>query len=204
MAYPRVAVLTPVYNGGAFLREAMASVQAQCYPNLVHFVLDNASTDSTPEIVKEFQKGKVPVTTCRNSELLPLLDNWNKCVALGSQSTDYFRVLCADDAMPDRAIEKMVALAESDAGIVVVAGLRETSTGIEDFGWDRQCNIFDGKESIRSCFLNGYGLAPPHVLYRTSALSPRPTFFDDAILSFDTEVVFFSPVAKRSEAGIYS
>ena len=40
---PTVAVVTPVYNGAKFLREAMLSVQAQTYPNLVHFVLDNAS-----------------------------------------------------------------------------------------------------------------------------------------------------------------
>ena len=45
-----VAVLTPVYNGARFLRETMECVQASDYTNMVHVILDNASTDATPEI----------------------------------------------------------------------------------------------------------------------------------------------------------
>ena len=203
-AYPRVAVLTPVYNGGAFLREAMASVQAQNYPNLIHFILNNASTDNTLEIVEEFQNAKVPIIVSSNSDLLPQVENWNKCVALGSKMTDYFRILCADDTIPDHAIEKMVALAESDAGIAVVAGLRGTSRGVEAFGWDKRYNILDGKEAIRSCFLKGYGLAPSHVLYRTSALSLRPTFFDSEISQFRHRGRFLPAITERSQAWVYS
>ncbi len=49
---PPVAVVTPVLNGEEFLAETMDSVQAQTYPNLVHIVLDNASTDATAQIVE--------------------------------------------------------------------------------------------------------------------------------------------------------
>jgi glycosyltransferase involved in cell wall biosynthesis len=191
VTYPRVAVLTPVRNGGGFLREALASVQAQTYPNIVHFVLDNASDDCTRDILKEFRDARVPVVTWRNEEVLPITANWNKCVVLGSEGTDYFRVLCADDTIPSQGIEKMVALGEADPGIVIVAGLRETAHGIEEFGWDRGRNVFAGREAIRLCFLRGHGIAPPHVLYRTSAVSRREAFFDDEILSFDTDAVFF-------------
>ena len=107
---PTVAVVTPVYNGAKFLREAMLSVQAQTYPNLVHFVLDNASTDATPDIIKEFDGGRVPVVTARNEALLPIAQNWNRCVELGSQGNDYFRVLCTDESLQPTCIEKMVAL----------------------------------------------------------------------------------------------
>ena len=79
---PLVAVLTPVYNGAKYLAETMACVQAQTYPNLVHIVLDNASTDATPEIISRYLNLRVPVVTKRNSTLLPQRENYNATVAL--------------------------------------------------------------------------------------------------------------------------
>ena len=64
---PLVAILTPVYNWASFLAETMACVQAQTYPNLVHIVLDNASTDATPEIINRYSGGRVPILTTAQS-----------------------------------------------------------------------------------------------------------------------------------------
>ena len=63
---PLVAIVTPVYNGEQYLAEAMESVQAQTYPNLVHVILDNASTDRTAEIIESFRGRKVPLLVGRN------------------------------------------------------------------------------------------------------------------------------------------
>ncbi len=48
-----MSVVTPVYNGEEFILDAMKSVRSQAYP-LEHIVVDDGSTDSTPEIVKAF------------------------------------------------------------------------------------------------------------------------------------------------------
>jgi glycosyltransferase involved in cell wall biosynthesis len=191
---PTVAVVTPVYNGAKFLREAMLSVQAQTYPNLVHFVLDNASTDATPDIIKEFDGGRVPVVTARNEALLPIAQNWNRCVELGSQGNDYFRVLCTDESLQPTCIEKMVALAETDPLLSVVGCNHSTTFGLEDLHWDRTRAIFSGSEAARSCLVGECGLATSHLLYRTSVLSLRRKFFEeDASFNFhfDTEAAFF-------------
>lgn len=200
-AFPKVAVVTPVYNGSEFLREAMLSVQAQTYPNLVHFVLNNASTDATPDIIDEFRDARVPVTVVRNDNTLPLGDNWNRAVALGSKGSDYFRILCADDTIPNDGVSKMVALAEADPGISVVASLRETAKGVEEFGWDRTRSVFGGREAVRACFLDGNGLAPPHVMYRTERALSRERFFNDDIIAFDTDAVFFLLVQPNAKLG---
>ena len=63
---PLVAVVTPVYNGGRYLAETLASVQAQTYPRLIHVVLDNASTDATPELIEQAHGGRVPILARRN------------------------------------------------------------------------------------------------------------------------------------------
>ncbi|MEL6830771.1 MAG: glycosyltransferase family A protein, partial [Pseudomonadota bacterium] len=76
----KVYVLTPVYNGAEFLREAMDSVQAQTYPNLEHLVIENASTDATPQILSEYENARVPVRVIKNETLLRQVPNWNTAV----------------------------------------------------------------------------------------------------------------------------
>ncbi|MEO0721320.1 MAG: glycosyltransferase family A protein, partial [Pseudomonadota bacterium] len=117
---PLVAIITPVYNGGAFLRETMESVQAQDYPNLVHVVLDNASTDDTDAIIADYADAKVPVSTARNPELYPLYKNWNTAFELAPKDAKYVRLLCADDKMTTDCTKKMVAVAETDDDILLV------------------------------------------------------------------------------------
>jgi glycosyltransferase involved in cell wall biosynthesis len=49
-----VSAVIPVYNGGAFVGEAINSVLNQTYPPVECLVIDDGSTDSTPEIVAGF------------------------------------------------------------------------------------------------------------------------------------------------------
>ncbi len=58
---PRITIVTPVYNGAAYIREAIESVFSQNYPNLEYIVVDGGSTDATLEIVKSFQGQNIRV-----------------------------------------------------------------------------------------------------------------------------------------------
>jgi glycosyltransferase involved in cell wall biosynthesis len=198
---PTVAVITPVYNGERFLRETMLSVQAQTYPNLVHFVLDNASTDRTPDIIREFAGGRVPVKVERNAALLHVARNWNRCVELGSQGSDYFRILCADETIAPDGIEKSVAVAETDPLISVVGCGHTTTYGLEDLHWDRTRSVFSGVEATRLCLTGQCGLAPSHLLYRTSVLSLRDKLFEEGSQHFDTEAAFFLLTRENARFG---
>jgi glycosyltransferase involved in cell wall biosynthesis len=51
---PRLTIGLPVYNGEAFLREAIDSLLGQTYTDFELVISDNASTDSTAEICKEY------------------------------------------------------------------------------------------------------------------------------------------------------
>jgi glycosyltransferase involved in cell wall biosynthesis len=53
MAEPLVSIITPVYNAAATLRRAWESVRAQSYAAWEHIVVDDGSTDTTPEILRE-------------------------------------------------------------------------------------------------------------------------------------------------------
>lgn len=51
---PRVSVLTPIYNQEKYIKECVESVLSQDYENLEVIVVDDGSTDATPEILKRF------------------------------------------------------------------------------------------------------------------------------------------------------
>ena len=54
---PLVSVAMPVYNGEPYLRDAIASVLAQTCAELEFVIVDDGSTDATPEILKETAAG---------------------------------------------------------------------------------------------------------------------------------------------------
>jgi glycosyltransferase involved in cell wall biosynthesis len=51
---PLVSVVIPVYNGAAYLAQAIESVRAQRYPRYEILVIDNGSEDATREVARRF------------------------------------------------------------------------------------------------------------------------------------------------------
>lgn len=51
-----VSVITPLYNSEQFIEKTIKSVLNQTYANWEMIVVDDCSTDSGPDIVKEYLK----------------------------------------------------------------------------------------------------------------------------------------------------
>lgn len=177
--WPLVAIATPVYNGAPFLAETMACVQAQTYPNIVHCVLDNASTDATPDIIARFADGRVPLMVARNAKTLSMLDNWNAVLRLVPRKAAYFRILPADDLILSQGIEKMVAMGERHKDVDIIGcqeWANETLLGAE---LPRDRDVFDGRAIVRGSLLNAiHGFPHLHCIYRKRP-GPMPEAFYD-------------------------
>jgi glycosyltransferase involved in cell wall biosynthesis len=50
----KVSIITPAYNQGKFLAETIESVLRQDYPEIEYLVIDDGSTDSTPDVVRPY------------------------------------------------------------------------------------------------------------------------------------------------------
>jgi hypothetical protein len=129
MGEPLVAVLTPVHEGADTLAACLESVQAQDYRNWLHVVVDNASTDSTRQIAESFAAREPRVKVCSFSQLLPMMENFNRALSLVPSNARYLKQLHADDTLHPDCLRKTVAAAESDPAIgVVVCRFRIGST----------------------------------------------------------------------------
>lgn len=100
---PRVALALPVYNGAAYLPEALAALQAQTEPDWVAFVTDNASTDATPDLVQAAAAADPRIRYSRNAENLGANGNFNLSMALAVASGAPFVKWAAHDDRPHPA-----------------------------------------------------------------------------------------------------
>ncbi|MEO9970263.1 MAG: glycosyltransferase family 2 protein [Hyphomonadaceae bacterium] len=184
---PLVVIATPVYNGESYLRETMESVQAQTYPNLIHLVIDNASTDRTAEIIADFANSAIPVQCVRHETLLPQMVNWNSIIPNVHPNAEWFRLLCADDLIMPSAVEKMVEVGESDPEIGVVGCIHDNNGEIAPALWPIDRTVFDGPEAQRRFFDNCGLIVAPHLLLRREVLTQHSPFFDEYNNAADTD-----------------
>jgi glycosyltransferase involved in cell wall biosynthesis len=56
MYYHPISIVTPSFNQGEYLEEAILSVLNQNYPNLQFIIIDGGSKDNSIEIIKKYQK----------------------------------------------------------------------------------------------------------------------------------------------------
>lgn len=73
MLKPLVSIVMPIWNGQKYLSESILSVLDQTYSNLELILVDDASSDSTPEMISKFSKmdSRIRVFTNQNNLKLP-------------------------------------------------------------------------------------------------------------------------------------
>jgi glycosyltransferase involved in cell wall biosynthesis len=54
--WPRITLVTAVYNGEKYLEATIRSIVGQVYPNLEYIIVDDGSTDGTAEIIRKYEK----------------------------------------------------------------------------------------------------------------------------------------------------
>lgn len=113
---PRVTIGVPAYNAERFLPVALESLLGQTYGDIEIIVVDNASTDSTGEIVRTFAQRDARIRYVRNPENIGAGRNFIRCVEL--TRTELFRWQSADDYSAPTFVERCVDVLDAHPEVI--------------------------------------------------------------------------------------
>ncbi|MDA8243439.1 MAG: glycosyltransferase family 2 protein [Elusimicrobia bacterium] len=124
---PLVSICVPAYNAEKTLRDTLDSIVGQSYRNIRVVVSDNASSDSTPEMVAEYAKADPRVTISRLASNIGGEGNFSECIRLGEG--EYTAIYHSDDVydpeMVRRSVEALENAPEAAAVFVMASGIDE-------------------------------------------------------------------------------
>jgi glycosyltransferase involved in cell wall biosynthesis len=116
---PAVSVVMPVYNGDPYLRDAVESILAQSLTDLELVVVDDGSTDRTPEILEELaaRDSRIALHRQANQGSVAALN-----AGIAAASGELIARLDADDvALPDR-LEHQLGFLREHPEVAMVGG----------------------------------------------------------------------------------
>ncbi len=135
----------PVYNGEKYIKQAIDSILIQTFSNFEIIISDNASTDNTEVICREYVEKDNRIKYFRHEKNKGA--SFNFPFVLLKAKSDYFVWIGADDYWEQTFLEKNVSILNSNQNIVGSIGLVEFY-GIKD--WHIKKNLtFKIKNIIR-------------------------------------------------------
>lgn len=125
---PLVTILVPCFNGARLLRQSLDSLVAQTYSNVEILLLDDASTDDTPNIAAEYA-GRIAYV--RQPVNLGQFGNVND--GIGRASGELIAVYHADDIYEPTIVESEVEylLSHPEVGAVFASDIFVDADGRE-------------------------------------------------------------------------
>ncbi len=113
---PTVTVLMPVYNGARFLRESIESILNQTFNDFECLIIDDASTDTSREIIRSFTDPRIKLI--ENANNCGLVKTLNRGLALAKG--EYIARQDQDDISYPARLEKQVTFLNSHPQIVLL------------------------------------------------------------------------------------
>ena len=136
MMAPRISVLMPCFNHGAFISDAIESVRSQTLQDFEIIVVDDGSTDAATIEALSRLSSPIRVLTTSNRGL-PAARNH----AAAHASGEFFCALDADDRLAATWFEKAIGVLEGRPNIAFVSHWLETF-GDEHWTWKpEQCDL---------------------------------------------------------------
>jgi glycosyltransferase involved in cell wall biosynthesis len=107
-----VSVITPCYNAAAFLRETIDSVRNQTHESVEHIVVDDASTDGSWDVVRDYP-GVRPVRLDRNQG-----GSRVRNVGFAQARGEFLMFLDADDVIAPETLAALVSVVRDRPGTI--------------------------------------------------------------------------------------
>ncbi|HSV94988.1 MAG TPA: glycosyltransferase [Spirochaetia bacterium] len=117
---PLISVILPVHNASKYLVEALESLRYQTYPHFEVIAIDDASTDNSYQVLKNYTKIDSRFKAYKNKINLKIAKTLN--LGITKAKGEFIARMDADDiALPNR-FAKQIKFLTSHPGVVVVGG----------------------------------------------------------------------------------
>ncbi len=116
--FPTVSIGLPVFNGENYVAETIESLLAQTYTDFEIVICDNASTDRTEAICKDYQERDSRIRYHRQTRNLGACRNYDMTFELSRGR--YFKWHSHDDLITADFLEKLVPVLDADPDCVLV------------------------------------------------------------------------------------
>jgi glycosyltransferase involved in cell wall biosynthesis len=193
---PFVSIVTPVYNGEAYLRECIESVLAQTHSNWEYIVINNCSTDGTLRIAEEYSCRDRRIQIHSNDSLLPIIANHNRAFRLISPESKYCKVVSGDDWLYPECIARMVELAEANPSVGLVGSYQLSGGGdkwyLRTYGLPYSSAVVSGREISRAHLLGTLDVLgdPTSSLYRADLVRRTDSFYPNPTAEADLSACY--------------
>ena len=114
---PKISIVTPVYNGEAFLLQAIASVLDQTCEDWEWIIVNDGSTDGTKPLLDGLGDPRITVLHQQNTGVSAARN-----AGLAAARGDSITFLDADDTLPRDALELRAGLLDREPKIDIVHG----------------------------------------------------------------------------------
>ena len=115
---PILSVLMPVFNSERFVAETIDSVLNQTFTDFEFLILDDASTDKSFEIIKDFEKQDSRIKVYQNEKNLGVVESRNKLIELSKGK--YIAWIDSDDIALENRFEEEIKFLEEHPEIGMV------------------------------------------------------------------------------------
>lgn len=123
---PRLSVIVPVYNVGAYVAECLDSILEQDFEDLEVVVVDDGSTDHSGEVAQEYaaRLPKIRLSRTANHGL-----GAARNLAVSKARGYYLTFVDSDDTVPPEAFSRMVETLDKSGSDFAVGTLRRNLAG---------------------------------------------------------------------------
>jgi glycosyltransferase involved in cell wall biosynthesis len=128
---PDVTVVVPIHNKEKYLAQCLASVLSQENIQLEVICVDDASTDSSLEVVAQFQRDS-RVRLVRNS--INIGAGQSRNIGIKSARGRYLQFTDADDLLPPNSLEQLFSAAKRTEADLIQGRIQMVSGGEVDVG----------------------------------------------------------------------
>lgn len=155
LASPKVSVITPTYNHAPYLAECVRSVLAQTFEDWEQIIVDDGSSDATPEVAAGFHDPRVRYFRRDRVGVYRLAETYN--FALSQARAPLIAILEGDDAWAPEKLAIQVPALDAPGVVLSFAEIDVIVDGVVKAHpqWTR-----DWSEEARSNFPVGSALAP--------------------------------------------